>query len=69
MTHCRKVHPKCKISLEIERDKPNIEDLIELADIIFIGKDFVESKGITNLFDNFQAFLSLLNLKQRIPQY
>ena len=57
MIHCRKTNKKCKISVEIERAKPNIEDLIELADIAFIGKDFIKSKELTNLSENFNSFL------------
>ena len=49
MVYCRKINKKCKISLEVERPKPKIEELIEFADVVFIGKDFVESKGIMNL--------------------
>ena len=57
MIYCRKNNPNCKVSLEIERVKPNIEDLIEYADIVFIGKDFVLSKGIINLNNDFPCLL------------
>ncbi|XP_069670591.1 ketohexokinase-like isoform X2 [Periplaneta americana] len=44
-------HKALPISLEIEKPKAEMQDLIPRADVLFIGKDFAEFCGCTNMSD------------------
>ena len=41
MTHLRKKHPNCRISLEVEKPRDGIEQLIPLADVLLFSKAYV----------------------------
>lgn len=39
------------VSVELEKPKPDLQDLIPLADVIFVGKDFAKFRGCVNMAD------------------
>jgi len=56
LKHIKQYYPTLSCSLEIEKPRPEIESLFELADILLFSKDYAESRG----FNDAASFLSSL---------
>lgn len=53
MLQCKTIFPKLMLSLEIEKSRDEIEDLMPLADIILFSKNYVLHQGFTTARDFF----------------
>jgi len=57
MAYCKVHYPKLKLSLEIEKPRPQIDSLFKYADVILFSKHYAESNGFTsaqNLLKHYQ---------------
>lgn len=71
MMHCVKEHNKnslnsnsnklpITVSIEVEKNKPDIFSLMPLADIIFVSKDVATSQNCRNMKETLQTFSNFL---------
>ncbi|PSN48255.1 hypothetical protein C0J52_03053 [Blattella germanica] len=44
------------VSVEVEKPRSETEDLIPMADVLFVGKDFAEFRGCTNMSETLKNF-------------
>lgn len=56
--YCSTHHPQLPCSVEIEKQRPDIQTLIPFADIVFFSRHYAESHGFTSAAD----FLNSLNI-------
>jgi len=57
LQHLKQQFPKLTCSLEVEKSRPNIESLFELADVLLFSQHYAESCG----FSDAASFLTSLN--------
>lgn len=59
MTHLKQLYPELPCSLEVEKDRPQIETLLPLADLLLFSRAYARQLGI----DSATAFLSAMQKK------
>lgn len=62
MAHARQLHPQLSISLEAEKERPGIDSLFVLADVVLFSRPFVQGRG----FEDAVTFLQAM--RKQAPQ-
>jgi hypothetical protein len=56
-------HKALPISVEIEKPRAEMQDLVPCADVLFIGKDYAEFCGCTNMSETLKKIAQDAKLK------
>lgn len=56
----RKKSPSVKISVEIEKPRPILNELLSLGDVVFVSKEYAQYSGFSTMVDAVKGFLSLV---------
>ena len=60
MVMCVKEHStNVKISIEIEKTRPILNELLQLGDVVFVSKEFSQFSGFRMMDEACQGFLGL----------
>lgn len=52
-----------KISVEIEKPRPILSELLPLGDVVFVSKDFAQFSGFHSMSEAAKGFLSAIKTK------
>lgn len=60
MIAAAQMHPEIKISVEVEKTRPILRQLLPFGDVVFISKDFAHFSGFHCKEDAVKGFLGLV---------
>ena len=56
----KKKSSSVKISVEIEKTRPMLNELLSLGDVVFVSKEYAQYSGFSTMFDAVKGFLPLI---------
>jgi hypothetical protein len=56
----RKRYSSVKISVEIEKARPMLNELLSLGDVVFLSKEYAQYSGFSSMDDTVRGFLPLI---------
>ncbi|XP_046673660.1 ketohexokinase-like [Homalodisca vitripennis] len=63
VTEWNSAHSKIVTSVELEKPKDELKELLPLADVVFVGKDFASFQGCKNKYDAVARNIALVKPK------